>query len=77
MQHGTVEVYLLADGSLVHRLPNSSEKSAYQYNFHTVTSHPENPHIVAGSNGGSLVVWSALEGEIFWRETPGAISDGA
>jgi hypothetical protein len=62
-----VELYTHA-GRLVHKLPNPIEKSAYQYNFRTVISHPADPDIVAGSNGGYLVVWSARDGSIPWRK---------
>jgi WD40 repeat protein len=68
MQHGTVQLFS-PDGAPVRTLPNPIEKSAYQYNFHTVTAHPADPDIVAGSNGGYLAVWSARDGSIVWRET--------
>jgi WD40 repeat protein len=69
MHHGTVEVYSLADGHLIQKLHNPIEKSSYQYNFHTVTAHPADSDIIAGSNGSYLVVWSAQDGKIVWRET--------
>ena len=68
MQHGTVNLYG-SDGAFLRDLPNPIEKSAYPYNFHTVTANPSDPDIIAGSNGGYLVVWSAKEGKIIWRET--------
>jgi WD40 repeat protein len=67
MHNATVDLYSLA-GKLLRKLPNPQEKSSYPNNFHTVAVHPGEPQILAGSNGGYLVVWSAA-GEILWRET--------
>jgi WD40 repeat protein len=69
MYNGTVELYSPADGQLIRKLPNPPERSSYRYNFHTVTTHPANPEIIAGSNGSYLVIWSAADGEILWRQT--------
>ncbi len=68
MHNDTVQLHSPKTGRTLRKLPNPQERSAYAYNFHTVATHPEDPRIIAGSNGGYLVIWSA-DGEILWRET--------
>jgi WD40 repeat protein len=68
MHNDTVQLHSPKTGRLLRKLPNPQERSAYAYNFHTVTTHPTDPGIIAGSNGGYVVIWSAA-GEILWRET--------